>query len=50
VYSFETIEDLRHALPAFRETYNTTWLIERHGFITPADFRKKQLQSGAIAA
>ena len=41
---------LRHALLAFRETYNTTWLIERHGFIAPADFRKKQLQSGAIAA
>jgi putative transposase len=50
VYSFNTIEELRHALLAFRETYNTTWLIERHGFIAPADFRKKQLQSGAIAA
>jgi putative transposase len=50
VYSFDTIEELRHALLTFRETYNTTWLIERHGFIAPADFRKKQLQSGAIAA
>jgi hypothetical protein len=27
VRSFETIEQLRQALLAFRETYNTTWLI-----------------------
>ena len=36
VRHFETIEELRQALLAFREVYNTTWLIERHGFITPA--------------
>ena len=41
---FETIEELRQALLAFREVYNTTWLIERHGFISPAaPFRQKQL-------
>ena len=34
--TFATIEDLRQALLAFRETDNTTWLIERHGFLTPA--------------
>jgi putative transposase len=38
------------ALLAFRQTYNTTWLIERHGFLTPAQFRQKQLQTAAIAA
>ena len=43
VRTFETIEELRQALLAFRETYNTTWLIERHGFLTPAQFRQKQL-------
>ena len=32
---FKTIEELRQALLAFRETYNTTWLIERHGYLTP---------------
>ena len=47
---FETVEQLRQALLAFRETYNTTWLIQRHGFITPAAFRHKPLSSGAIAA
>ena len=50
VRTFQTIEELRQALLAFRETYNTTWLIERHGFLTPAQFRDKQLQTAAIAA
>jgi transposase InsO family protein len=44
VRTFDTIEDLRQALLAFRDTYNTTWLIERHGFLTPAAFRQQQLQ------
>ena len=43
VRHFETIEELRQALLAFREVYNTTWLIERHGFISPAALRQKQL-------
>jgi putative transposase len=50
VRTFETIEELRQALLAFRKTYNETWLIERHGFLTPAQFRQKQLQNAAIAA
>ena len=48
--TFDTIEDLRQALLAFRETYNATWLIERHGFISPTAFRQKQLQPAALAA
>ena len=47
---FETIEELRQALLAFRETYNTTWLIERHGYLTPTEFRDKQLQPLANVA
>lgn len=50
IRTFETIEDLRQALLTFRETYNSTWLIQRHGFMTPTDFRQKQLQSLAVAA
>ena len=50
VQTFETIEQLRQALLEFRETYNATWLIERHGFIAPAAFRQKQLQPAALAA
>jgi len=44
------IEELRQALLEFRETYNATWLIERHGFMSPADFRQRQLQTVANAA
>jgi putative transposase len=50
VGDFETIEELRHALLAFKDTYNATWLIQRHGFISPTAFRQKQLQLAAKAA
>lgn len=50
VRTFETIEDLRLALLEFRETYNTTWLIERHGFISPAALRQNRIPPAAIAA
>src|SRR5918911_3917442 len=47
---FQTVEDLRQALLAFQQAYNTTWLIERHGFISPAAYRQKQLQPLAEVA
>ena len=47
---FEAIEDLRQALLVFREVYNTTWLIQRHGFLSPAEFRQKQLHTVKQAA
>jgi putative transposase len=50
VRPFDTLEELRQALLAFRETYNTTWLIERHGFQTPAAVRQNQLSLAALAA
>ena len=50
VQTFDTVEDLRQALLAFRDTYNTSWLIERHGFITPDAARQKQLQPAVMAA
>ena len=50
VRSFDTVEELRQALLAFREIYNTTWLIERHGFQTPAAVRQSQLSPAALAA
>jgi hypothetical protein len=43
--SFGTIEELRQALLIFREPYSTPWLIERHGFISPAKYRQQELQS-----
>src|SRR4051812_9471732 len=50
VRTFDTIEELRQALLAFRETYNDTWLVERHGFLSPTEYRKQQLQPLAQAA
>ena len=50
VRTFDTLEELRQALLAFRETYNTTWLIERHGFQPPAAVRQSQLSPAAWAA
>ena len=50
VRTFDTVEELRRALLDFRETYNTTWLIERHGFRPPSSVRQDQLSTAALAA
>ena len=34
----------------FRQTYNSTWLNERHGFRTPDAVRQDQLSPAALAA
>jgi putative transposase len=50
VRCFDIIEELRQALLAFRESYNSTWLMARHGFQTPKAVRHKQLSIVALAA
>jgi transposase InsO family protein len=50
VQTFSTVEDLRLALLDSRQTYNTTWLIERHGFRSPSAIRAEQLSPAALAA
>jgi putative transposase len=45
---FDTVEELRLALLDFRRRYNATWIVERHGYRTPAQVRADQL--GALAA
>ena len=47
---FETIEDLRQALLAFRRTYNEEWIIQRHGYRTPAQVRREQITAMQTAA
>jgi putative transposase len=47
---FETIEDLRQALIEFKDRYNRTWIVERHGYRTPAQVRHEQLHPAALAA
>jgi putative transposase len=50
VRSFATAEELRQTLLVFRQLYNTTCLIERHGFRPPAAIRHEQLSPAALAA
>jgi putative transposase len=50
VRRFATIEELRQALHAFKDTYNRTWIVERHGYRTPAQVRAEQLGTMAAAA
>jgi len=50
VQTFDTAQQLRQALIAFRDAYNATWLIERHGFRLPAAIRAEQFPTAALAA
>ncbi|WP_246387654.1 integrase core domain-containing protein, partial [Gluconacetobacter sacchari] len=50
VRPFATVEDLRQALLEFRDLYNETWLLERHGFMSPNAVRARALSNAAIAA
>ncbi len=47
VRAFDTAEQLRQALTAFRDAYNAIWLIDRHGFRPPAAIRAEQLPTAA---
>ena len=50
VRRFDTLEELRLALLAFKQTYNQSWIIERHGYKTPAQVRADQISQLARAA
>lgn len=50
VRRFDTIEELRLALHAFKHSYNRTWIVERHGYQTPAAVRAAQLAPLPVAA
>jgi putative transposase len=50
VRRFATIEELRQALIDFQRRYNRTWIVERHGYRTPAQVRADQLGALATAA
>ena len=47
---FDTVAELRQAVLAFKERYHQTWIVERHGYRTPAQVRAEQLQPAALAA
>jgi putative transposase len=50
VRPFATVEELRLALQAFKELYNRTWIIARHGYQTPAQVRAGQIAAMPMAA
>jgi transposase InsO family protein len=47
VRTFDTVEELRHALLEFKARYNREWLCERHGHQTPAQVRARLLERAA---
>jgi len=50
VRRFDTVEELRLALLAFQQTYNQSWIVERHGYRTPAQVRAEQTTARLMAA
>jgi transposase InsO family protein len=50
VRTFNTVEELRNALLEFKETYNKTWILARHGYKTPHEIRTSQLAALEKAA
>ena len=49
VRTFQNVEDLRQALAEFRERYNQRWIVQRLGYIAPAQARQQLLAFGAAA-
>ena len=41
LHHFETLEEARAVIGTFIERYNNGWLLQRHGYMTPARARKK---------
>lgn len=49
VRTFQTVEDLRLALHDWLRLYNEQWLVERHGFRSPAQVRRDFLATSVAA-
>jgi len=41
LHDFESLEEAREVIGEFIERYNREWLLERHGYRTPAEVRQK---------
>jgi transposase InsO family protein len=46
---FPNVEELRSALAEFRQRYNQRWIVQRLGYLTPAQARQQLLALGAAA-
>jgi len=49
VRTFQNLEELQCALAEFRERYNQRWIVQRLGYLTPAQARQQLLALGAAA-
>ena len=49
VRSFDTIEELRLALLAFKRTYNEQWMLEKYHYRSPAQVRRDLVGLDAAA-
>ena len=49
VRSFETVEELRLALLAFKRTYNEQWMLEKYDYRSPAQVRRDLVGLDAAA-
>ena len=49
VRTLQNVEELRQALAEFRDRYNQRWIVQRLGYLTPAQARQQLLALGAAA-
>jgi len=49
VRTFQNLEELQCALAECRERYNQRWILQRLGYLTPAQARQQLLALGAAA-
>lgn len=50
IQCFDDVESLRRGLREWAQLYNQTWLVQRHGYLTPAQAREHLLQAATSAA
>jgi transposase InsO family protein len=44
VRRFDTVKSLNQALQGFLRAYNNSWIVQRHGYLTPSQARKQALE------
>lgn len=50
VRTFRNVEELRLALQEFRDLYNRSWILQKHGYLTPSQVRAKLATRQEVAA
>lgn len=50
IQRFHTIEELNRALQDFMDSYNRSWIIQRHQYLTPSEARRQALKEKEVAA